>query len=178
MKRLHSLSIARELYEINMVPVDAIAAGTTVQNTERTATQNGKMYALNLQTLAEQQNRLYGSGGGRWFTMTRRTSTRQTSHGWIGFRCPRRSMRLLTGKVAHTAGTLDDSILADTPFAYARLAPKPGGHVWHRPRFAVAQHARERHGPRGPPPRFSNTSAVVTKRVTRPGAFGTLCAVP
>ncbi len=115
---------------LNMVPVDTIAAGTPIQNerianmSKSVAAQNGKVYALNLHSLAEQQNPLYGSGGGRWFFGDAAATTKpllDVSSIYQG------SMRLLTGKLAYGTGTLTNTYVADTSFAYADWRANPTG---------------------------------------------------
>jgi hypothetical protein len=103
---------------LNMVPVDPITSGTAAQderiaNMNRSvAAQNGKMYALHLHALAEQQNPLYGSGGGRWFFHDAADPS-ATSKPLVDLSSVYQgSMRFLTGQLAFGAGTL---CLSTTP---------------------------------------------------------------
>lgn len=88
---------------------------------------NGKLYALNLHTLAEQQNPLYGSGGGRWFFHDP-TDLDGANKPLLDLSAVYQgSMRFLTGKFAYGAGTLTKAYISDSNIAYADWRPNPAG---------------------------------------------------
>src|SRR5262249_18597076 len=119
---------------LNMVPIDTIASGNAQQNERITdmnngiAAQNGKVYALDLHTLAEQMNPLYGSGGGRWYFHSNPSDVTvpclDVSAIYQG------QMRFLTGQWQTSSNTLNNPYIADSSIAYADWHSDPGGTLY------------------------------------------------